>query len=134
LRFSHCPSEPGVSLFTIFLYLWPDLSINTSTQSDFKIWVGNVCPSTFFRISLADNSTVYIVYCVWIAFELVVVFFFFKETQGMSLEETSAIFDGPEAVRTLARAADNAADNTELRGSTPEGKEKDLSADTVHAL
>jgi len=52
----------------------------------------------------------------------------------MSLEETSAIFDGPEAVRTLARAADNAADNTELRGSTPEGKEKDLSADTVHAL
>lgn len=69
-------------------------------------------------------------YCVWIAIELAVVFFFFKETQGMSLEETSAIFDGPDAVQSVARATDI----TEIRESTPESKEKDLSAEIVQAL
>ncbi|WVQ82793.1 hypothetical protein IAT38_004925 [Cryptococcus sp. DSM 104549] len=44
----------------------------------------------------------YIVYDVWIAFELVVVFFFFRETRGMSLEETAAIFDGEGAVQEIA--------------------------------
>lgn len=45
---------------------------------------------------------VYIVYDVWILFELIVVYFFFKETQGMSLEATAAIFDGPGAVEDIA--------------------------------
>ncbi|KAK4689144.1 hypothetical protein P7C73_g973, partial [Tremellales sp. Uapishka_1] len=44
----------------------------------------------------------YIVYDIWICFELVIVYFFFKETSGMSLEETAAIFDGPEAIREIA--------------------------------
>lgn len=51
---------------------------------------------------------VYIVYDVWILFELCIVFFFFKETRGMSLEETAAIFDGQDAVQDIA-ARGNAA-------------------------
>jgi len=65
-----------------------------------------------------------------VAIELAVVFFFFKETQGMSLEETSAIFDGPEAVQSVERATNV----MEIREGTPESKEKDLSAEVVHAL
>jgi hypothetical protein len=48
----------------------------------------------------------------------------------MSLEETSAIFDGPDAVQSVARATNI----TEIRESTPESKEKDLSAEIVQAL
>lgn len=48
----------------------------------------------------------------------------------MSLEETSAIFDGPDAIRSVARAADI----VEIREGTPEGKEKDLSGEVVQAL
>jgi hypothetical protein len=65
-----------------------------------------------------------------VAIELAVVFFFFKETQGMSLEETSAIFDGPDAIRNVACAADI----VEIRDGTPEGKEKDFGGETVQAL
>ena len=48
----------------------------------------------------------YIIYDVWIAFEVVFVYFFFKETQGMSLEETAAIFDGQEYVEDITRKGD----------------------------
>jgi hypothetical protein len=48
----------------------------------------------------------------------------------MSLEETSAIFDGPEAVRNVTRANDI----TVVRQGTPEDKEKDLGAEVVQAL
>ncbi|EJC97804.1 hexose transporter [Fomitiporia mediterranea MF3/22] len=36
----------------------------------------------------------YIVYCVWLAFELVYCCFFIVETKGLSLEQTAALFDG----------------------------------------
>ncbi|KAK9378528.1 general substrate transporter [Kockiozyma suomiensis] len=39
----------------------------------------------------------YIVYCVWIGVEAVVVYFFFPETGGKSLEEIAEVFDGPDA-------------------------------------
>jgi MFS family permease len=39
----------------------------------------------------------YTVYTVWIAFELVVVYFFFVETRGPTLEEVAKIFDGKDA-------------------------------------
>ncbi|KAI0266089.1 general substrate transporter [Gloeopeniophorella convolvens] len=39
----------------------------------------------------------YIVYCCWLAFELVYLYFFLVETKGLSLEQTSALFDGEDA-------------------------------------
>jgi hypothetical protein len=38
----------------------------------------------------------YITYDVWLAFELVVVYFLFVETGNLSLEETAVILDGEE--------------------------------------
>ncbi|KAI0767883.1 hypothetical protein BC629DRAFT_1596147 [Irpex lacteus] len=46
----------------------------------------------------------YIVYCCWIAFELVFCYFFIVETRGLSLEETAALFDGEEATRAVTTA------------------------------
>jgi hypothetical protein len=48
-------------------------------------------------ISLID----YLVYTVWIAFELGYIYLFAVETKGRSLEETAALFDGEDAVREL---------------------------------
>jgi hypothetical protein len=48
------------------------------------------------------------VYDVWLAFELAIVYFFFRETRGMSLEETAAIFDGQEAVHEIAARGETA--------------------------
>jgi len=51
----------------------------------------------------------YIVYCVFLAFELVFMYFFIIETKNRSLEETAAIFDGQEKADELhARAAHDA--------------------------
>ncbi|KAL7275939.1 hypothetical protein RUND412_001096 [Rhizina undulata] len=40
----------------------------------------------------------YIFYCVWIFVELIVVYFFYVETKGPTLEEIAKIFDGDDAV------------------------------------
>lgn len=37
----------------------------------------------------------YLVYIAWICFEIVVIFFFFVETAGKTLEEMSEIFNAP---------------------------------------
>ncbi|KAG8875075.1 hypothetical protein FRB97_005409 [Tulasnella sp. 331] len=48
----------------------------------------------------------YIVYCVFLVFELIFMFFFIVETKNRSLEETAALFDGEEKEAELrARAA-----------------------------
>ncbi|KZV72830.1 hexose transporter [Peniophora sp. CONT] len=47
----------------------------------------------------------YIVYICWIAFEVVYIWLFVVETRGLTLEETSALFDGVEAAKELARGA-----------------------------
>jgi hypothetical protein len=39
----------------------------------------------------------YIFYCVWIGFELIVVYFYYVETKGPTLEEIAKIFDGDDA-------------------------------------
>jgi len=44
------------------------------------------------------NWKYYIFYCVFIAFELVVVYFFFIETRNTPLEEIAKYFDGQDAV------------------------------------
>ncbi|PSR70584.1 hypothetical protein PHLCEN_2v13522 [Hermanssonia centrifuga] len=46
----------------------------------------------------------YIVYCCWLAFELVFLYFFIVETKNLSLEETSALFDGEDATRAMHNA------------------------------
>ena len=66
------------------------------------------------RCRYRDLTPDYIVYDVWIFFELVIVFFFFKETQGMSLEETAALYDGALAVEGIA--ASGAAATEKARG------------------
>lgn len=52
----------------------------------------------------------YVVYDVWIAVELVIVYFLFVETGNMSLEQTAAILDGTQVqdklVEEVARAVD----------------------------
>ncbi|KAL1873116.1 hypothetical protein VTK73DRAFT_1077 [Phialemonium thermophilum] len=40
----------------------------------------------------------YIVYCVWVPVEWLVMFFFYPETKGPTLEELTAIFDGVDIV------------------------------------
>ncbi|KAG6819636.1 hypothetical protein H0H93_009988 [Arthromyces matolae] len=44
----------------------------------------------------------YLVYVVWLIVETVFVYFFIVETKNRSLEETAALFDGEEAVETIA--------------------------------
>jgi len=46
---------------------------------------------------LLPHYKFYVVYCCWIAFELVIVYFFYIETKGPTLEEIAKIFDGDEA-------------------------------------
>lgn len=100
-RFFPLPFELEDWPFTTSPSPWQGLSTSTSTLSDSKTSVGNV---SYFLHPVPEPLliTVYIVYDVWIAFELVIVYFFFKETRGMSLEETAAIFDGAEAVHAIA--------------------------------
>ncbi|KAF9500735.1 hexose transporter [Pleurotus eryngii] len=43
----------------------------------------------------------YIVYCCWLAFEAVFLYFFIIETKNRSLEETAALFDGEEAAQNI---------------------------------
>ena len=38
----------------------------------------------------------YIVYCCWLAFETVFLYFFVVETRNRTLEETAALFDGED--------------------------------------
>ncbi|TFY80744.1 hypothetical protein EWM64_g3268 [Hericium alpestre] len=57
----------------------------------------------------AINWKYYIVYIVWLCFELVYVWYTIIETKGLSLEETAALFDGDEAKGELQeRAAERA--------------------------
>uniref|UniRef100_A0A0W0G2B7 Major facilitator superfamily (MFS) profile domain-containing protein n=1 Tax=Moniliophthora roreri TaxID=221103 RepID=A0A0W0G2B7_MONRR len=46
----------------------------------------------------------YVVYCCWLAFELLYVYLFVVETKGLTLEETAALFDGEEATERVAVA------------------------------
>lgn len=54
----------------------------------------------------------YIVYCVWIAIEIVVIYFFFVETAGKTLEELGEIFNAPnprkESTKTVKIGLDSA--------------------------
>jgi hypothetical protein len=60
-----------------------------------------------------------IVYCCWIAFELVYLYFFVVETKGRTLEETAALFDGEEAEHAIA---DHAAHDPPLADVREDGE------------
>ncbi|KAH8432125.1 putative MFS sugar transporter [Aspergillus melleus] len=45
-----------------------------------------------------------IVYCCWLGFELVFIYFFFPETSGRTLEELSFMFEGKEKANEVAAA------------------------------
>ncbi|KAJ7635890.1 general substrate transporter [Mycena rosella] len=47
----------------------------------------------------------YIVYCVWLVFEGVFLYFYVIETKNRTLEETAAIFDGTSATEQIATSA-----------------------------
>lgn len=53
----------------------------------------------------------YIVYDIWIAFELAVVYFLFVETGNLSLKQTAAVLDGEpiqeKMVEEVARAVES---------------------------
>ncbi|PIL23374.1 MFS general substrate transporter [Ganoderma sinense ZZ0214-1] len=51
----------------------------------------------------------YLVYCCWLGFETVYLYFFIVETKGLTLEETAALFDGEDATQ-LQKVAHQAAD------------------------
>ncbi|KAL1854954.1 hypothetical protein VTK73DRAFT_8635 [Phialemonium thermophilum] len=52
----------------------------------------------------------YIYYCVWVAIIFLVVYFFFVETQGPTLEELTYLFEGKEAKRQIAQKLEAQAD------------------------
>lgn len=54
----------------------------------------------------------YIVYCVWIAIEMVVIYFFFVETAGKTLEELSEIFEAPNPRKESTRKVKIGLDET----------------------
>jgi hypothetical protein len=60
----------------------------------------------------------YIVYCVWLTVEVVVVYFLFIETGNISLEQTAAILDGTAVQNKLmdnvARATTRDKNETEV--------------------
>jgi hypothetical protein len=62
----------------------------------------------------------YTIYCCWIAVELVVVYLFYIETKGPTLEEIAKIFDGEEAETGVADLNEVKAD---LRGVFTNDKE-----------
>ncbi|KAG6331495.1 hypothetical protein ID866_7591 [Astraeus odoratus] len=43
----------------------------------------------------------YVIYVCWLAFEFVFLWFFVVETKNRSLEETAALFDGPDALKRI---------------------------------
>ena len=63
----------------------------------------SVCLSGFFNAYInpigLENAgwKFYIYYIVWIFIELLIIYFFFPETSGRTLEEVAVVFDGPQA-------------------------------------
>lgn len=75
----------------------------------------------------------YLVYCVWLPIELIVVILFYKETKGKTLEELSVIFDGDEAAVTGNRLhIDVAKGDAALPATPPSDIDKEEKAIVEH--
>lgn len=53
---------------------------------------------------------VYLIFCIWDAFEFVVIYFFCVETKGFSLEEIEEIFDHPRPMKYSTKLQKNKKD------------------------
>ena len=90
---------------------------------------------------LALHWKYYIFYCVWIAFELVIVYFFYVETRNTPLEEIAKHFDGDAALlgggvateKGLSMATDLGLDGTIGHSTALEEKRRGLEVETVSA-
>jgi hypothetical protein len=61
----------------------------------------------------SSSSGLQIVYCCWLTFELVYIYFFIIETKGRTLEETAALFDGEEAEAAVHAGAQDIHEDNE---------------------
>jgi len=96
---------------TTYNFAWSGLLVAYSVEIlPFYIRAkGLMLMNLFVQIALVFNQYVnpiglenlgwkyYIFYCIWIAIELVVVYFFYIETKGPTLEEIAKLFDGEDA-------------------------------------
>jgi hypothetical protein len=58
-------------------------------------WKGTTASFLFEISKFAHAPTVYIIFTVWDAFEVLVIYFFVVETKGFTLEEIGEIFSQP---------------------------------------
>ncbi|TFB07389.1 Lactose permease [Trichoderma ghanense] len=72
----------------------------------------------------------YIYYCIWVAFIFVIVYFFFVETSGPTLEELAYLFDGKEKKKQLTVEIQQR-DDEELRTQTESLGAKSVSGSSV---
>jgi sugar porter (SP) family MFS transporter len=96
---------------TTYNFAWSGLLVAYSVEIlPFYIRAkGLMLMNLFVQIALVFNQYVnpigldklewkyYIFYCVWIAVELIVVYFFYIETKGPTLEDIAKLFDGDDA-------------------------------------
>lgn len=76
----------------------------------------------------------YLVYCGWLAIELVFVFFFIVETKGRTLEETAAMFDGGNQREDLLALGGEAARMTVRINQIVEQKTDDDQIDAYYSM
>ncbi|KAL4931692.1 putative MFS sugar transporter [Aspergillus undulatus] len=65
-----------------------------------------------------------IVYCCWLAFEVVFIYLFFPETSGRTLEELSFMFEGKEKANEVAAVVHKQIDEPGPKGPTTEIREE----------
>ncbi|KAI0093090.1 general substrate transporter [Irpex rosettiformis] len=70
----------------------------------------------------------YLVYVCWLGFEVVFIFRYLVETKGLTLEETSALFDGPEVA---AQISEDATREIVIAAASDENSEKDKGSENI---
>ncbi|KAJ9629509.1 hypothetical protein H2203_001883 [Taxawa tesnikishii (nom. ined.)] len=105
-----------------YAFAWSGLLVAYTVEiMPFKIRAKGLMLMNFFvQVALVFNQYInpigldnitpkwkfYVIYCVWIAVELTVVYFFYIETKGPTLEEIAKIFDGEDAAVGIADIAE----------------------------
>ena len=75
----------------------------------------------------------YLIYTIWLVFELVYVWLWATETKGRSLEETAALFDGEDAVTELAnRTGHDMADARGVKRTGSDSHDEKLNIEHSH--
>ncbi|CCA69467.1 related to hexose transporter protein [Serendipita indica DSM 11827] len=72
----------------------------------------------------------YLVYTIWLMFELVYVWLWATETKGRSLEETAALFDGEDAVAELSNRTGQ--DMTQVKHTGSDSQDEKLNIEHSH--